>query len=211
MLSKLFTHGEVHIKADSNNREFEAYANVKGVVDHALDKAMDGCYTKSVDNHRKNGTAPKMLWSHNPDHLPLGKISHFEEDSKGLFFKGKLSATTMGNDVYELAKDGAIDMFSIGYIEVDSKWNSQASYNELYEVDVKEISWVNFACNEESRLQGIKSAIGNKSLPTERELEKFLRDSGLSKSEAKRIASNYNPSLEEKLDIDSLKGLSLFK
>lgn len=207
----MFVPGEIHIKADSTGREFEAYANVKGVIDHALDKAMNGCYTKSINNHIANGTTPKMLWSHNPDNLPLGKINHIEEDSKGLFFKGKLSATTMGKDMYELAKDGAIDMFSIGYIEVDSKWNSAGGFNELHEVDVKEISWVNFACNEDSRLQSIKSAIGSKKLPTERELEKFLRESGLSKSEAKRIASNYNPSLEQKLDIDSLKGLSLFK
>lgn len=211
MSSKIFVPGEVVVKADSNSREFEAYANVKGVVDHALDKAMDGCYTKSVNNHRKNGTTPKMFWSHNPDALPLGKISHFEEDSKGLFFKGKLSNTAMGNDVYELAKDKAIDTFSIGYIEIDSRWNSAGGYNELLELDIKEISWVNFACNEESRLQDIKSNIRNKTLPTKREMEKFLRESGFSKTEARIVASNYNPIVEQKLDIDTLKGLSLFK
>lgn len=211
MLNKLFASAEIHVKANSNTREFEAYANTKNIVDNALDVAMDGCYQKSIERHKQAGTMPSMLWSHNPEMLPLGKISHMEEDAKGLFFSGKISSTTMGNDVYELAKDGAIDQFSIGYIEVKSNWNNEKGYNELHEIDVKEISWVNFACNEESRLQDIKSSLGQKRLPTERELERFLKSVGLSKTEARRIASKYNPSLERKLDISAIKELSLFK
>lgn len=214
MLSKLYVPGEIHIKDSKNDTmEFEAYGNVKNIIDHALDVAMDGCYTKSIETHKKNGTMPSMLWSHDSYGMPVGAIKTLEEDSKGLLFGGVLSQTTMGKDLYVLAKDGAINQFSIGYIVNQERWNSEKSYNELVEIDVKEISWVNFPCNEESQLVDIKSTLANNSVPSIRELEKFLRGKGMSNREAKRIASCYNPERFSvpKVDADTVKGLSLFQ
>ncbi len=211
MLNKIFVPGEVQMKADGDDMSFTAYANVKNIVDKALDVAMDGCYKESIKRHKANGTAPALLWSHNPYGLPVGVIKEFEEDTKGLLFGGKLSATTMGKDLHVLAKDGAIKTFSIGYTVNQERWNNEKGVNELIEIDVKEVSWVNFPCNEESTLETIKSHTNKDQLPTERELERFLRSSGLSKSEARKIASHYNPALESKLDVEQLKGFNLFK
>lgn len=209
MFNKL--SGEIQIKSAGEDMTFTAYGNVKNVVDHANDVAVDGCYSESIKRHKKNGTMPKLFWSHNPFELPVGKINTLEEDSKGLLFDGKISKTTMGKDVYELAKDGAITEFSIGYRVIQEKWNIDQKYNELLEIDIKEISFVNFACNEHSTLQDIKSEIGDGKMPTKRELESFLRSSGLSRKQAEIIASQYNPVVEQKLDLSFMKDLALFK
>lgn len=180
-------------KYDTSSGEFTCYANTKHNKDHAGDRAMNGCYTKSIESHMKKGTMPKMLWSHNPSLLPVGAYTKMSEDAKGLKMTGKLSATTMGKDIKILADDNALDSFSIGYREIDSKYNHDTGTNDLYELDIKEVSWVNFACNEESLLQEMKSHIEDGELPTKRELQKLLRNNGLSKSQAEKITNAYDP------------------
>lgn len=196
--------------ATNGDMSFTAYGNVKHVVDLALDKAMDGCYAKSISDHKAKGTAPKLLWSHDRTGLPVGKINHLEEDSKGLLFEGKLSKTTMGSDLYILAQDDAINRFSIGYNVVREKWNNTGGYNELHELKINEISFVNFACNDDSILLGVKSAIDDGKLPTVRQLEKILREGGLSRKQAMTICSKYTPD-NKQIDLKQLSRYSIFK
>lgn len=196
----------IEFKAHSDGRKFTAYGNVKNVRDHANDVTMDGAYQKSIDQHKANGTMPRLLWSHNPFELPVGKISNMEEDSKGLLFEGQLSDTEKGRDIYTLAKDGALDSFSIGYNVVREEYNSSKGVNELHEISIGEISFVNFACNEKSTLESIKSAMQKNELPSKRELEQILRHSGLSKKEAVAVASHYHA--PSQIDVS---GYDLFK
>ncbi len=199
-------------KMDAETGTFTCYGNVKHVIDHVKDRAVDGCYQKSIDNHLANGTMPKMLWSHNPTLLPVGKWMTMEEDEKGLKLTGKISKTTDGKDIEILAKDGALDSFSIGYYVIKEKWNQTKGCNDLIEIDIKEVSWVNFACNEESTLQDIKSHMDEGDLPTKRELQNLLRESGLSKSQASKIVDAYNPEVKEKALISEsdIASLGLF-
>lgn len=189
-------------KINNETGLFTAYANTKNFIDHAKDRAVDGCYLKSINKHEMDGTMPKMFWSHNPYELPVGVWKTMVEDSKGLLMGGKVSQTTMGKDIEILAKDGGLDSFSIGYQVNKEKWNQSKECNDLLEIHVKEVSWVNFACNEESLLQEMKNALKNGELPTRRELEKLLRESmHLSKSQAQNIVSRYNDSpIETKTD-----------
>lgn len=187
-------------KYDSGKGIFQCYGNVKNYIDHARDRSVDGCFQNSIERHRQNGTMPKMLWMHNPYELPVGVYTHMEEDSKGLYYEGKLSKTTQGNDIRILAEDGALDQFSIGYNVIDEKWNSTYNCNDLIEVDILETSWVNFACNEESRLESIKTELRGGTLPTKRELQGLLREVGLSKRQSDRIIVKYNPDVEPVVD-----------
>lgn len=192
MNNKKLEMAVTEFKYDSGTGEFSCYGNTKGNIDHAQDRTCDGAYQKSIDNHLSSGTTPKMLWMHNPYDLPVGKFTEMREDSKGLFLKGKLSQTTMGKDIEILAKDGALDTFSIGYRVIEEKWNHEKQCNDLIELDIKEVSWVNFGCNEESRLVGIKSKLEEGELPTQRELQKFLVENGLSNRQAEKIVNNYS-------------------
>jgi len=179
-------------KYSGETGQFSCYGNVKNIIDHAGDVTVDGAFVDSIANHKANGTMPKMFWMHNPYELPVGAWTSMREDAKGLYLEGKLSDTSMGRDIQVLANDGALDSFSIGYNVIDEKWSNEG-YNELHKVNVLEISWVTFACNEESRLEAMKSKLQDGEIPTRRELEGILRESGLSKRQSEKIARKYNP------------------
>lgn len=203
MKNKFLQVGVTGFKLNAEEGTFTCYANVKGNIDHARDRTLNGAYQKSIERHMKNGTMPKMFWMHNPYELPVGKWIEMREDEKGLFMKGKLSDTSMGRDIEALAKDGALDSFSIGYIEVESKWNSDAGCNDLVELDIKEVSWVTFACNEESLLQEIKNHMDDGQLPSKAELRELFKSTGwFSKRQIERITAVYNPDNEENEQLD---------
>tara|TARA_R110002020_G_scaffold67718_6_gene177652 strand:- start:375 stop:995 length:621 start_codon:yes stop_codon:yes gene_type:complete len=179
-------------KYSSTTGEFTCYGNVKNLVDHAGDMTVDGAFSTSIQNHKLKGTMPKMFWMHNPFELPVGTWVDMTEDEKGLRLSGKLANTQMGNDIQVLANDGALDSFSIGYNVINERW-SDKGYNELLEIDVLEVSWVTFACNEASQLEEMKSRLSDGELPTKREMESILRENGFSKKQAKHIVSKYSP------------------
>jgi HK97 family phage prohead protease len=190
-------------KYDSNTGEFTCYANVKNVIDHAQDRSVNGCFKASIERHKLNGTMPKQLWMHNPYGLPVGPWLEMSEDEKGLFMRGKLSKTSMGTDIEILAKDGALDSFSIGYVVIQERWNVDLKCNDLIEVDIKEVSWVNFACNEASLLQSIKTHMDDGDLPTKAELRELFKTTGwFSKRQIERITGAYNPVDENDEDIE---------
>lgn len=195
-------------KINGETGSFTCYGNVKGNIDHALDRTLNGAYQGSIDEHKANGTMPKMFWSHQARELPVGPWLDMSENSKGLFLEGRLSKTTLGTDIETLAKDKALDSFSIGYRVVEEKWNSEAGCNDLIKLDIKEVSWVNFACNEESRLVDIKGRLGSGEIVSKADLRILLNECpvGLSKRQIERITSDYKP--EEIIEInDELKDL----
>ena len=205
----------LEFKALSGERSFSCYGNVKGNIDHALDRVVDGAYRDSIAAHKAAGTMPKFFWMHDRWDTPVGVWTAMEEDSKGLYLEGKFANTPKGNELYELYKDNALDSFSIGYRVNDEKWNSSLGCNDLIKVDIREISAVTFACNEESRLVEIKSKLGEGKVLTKAELRALLESvpAGLSKRQIERITADYKPSGE--IDLDEVKGLlelsSIFK
>lgn len=207
MGNKTLDLGVLEFKALGGERTFSCYGNVKGNIDHALDRVVDGAYRDSIAAHKAAGTMPKFFWMHNPWDTPVGVWTAMEEDSKGLYLEGKFSNTPKGNELYELYKDNALDSFSIGYRVNDEKWNNSLGCNDLIKVDIREISAVTFACNEESRLVEIKSKLGEGKVLTKAELRALLESvpAGLSKRQIERITADYKPSGE--IDLDEVKGL----
>ena len=199
--NKSFNVGITDFKMDKDTGEFTCYGNVKGNIDHALDRTLDGAYQDSIDKHRANGTMPKMFWMHNKYGLPVGTWLEMKEDSKGLFMRGKLAKTSMGTDIETLAKDRALDTFSIGYRVIEEKWNSDKRCNDLIKLDILEVSWVNWGCNELSTLQEIKSHLEEGKLPTKAELREILDSVGwLSKRQIEKITGAYQPGVDEDND-----------
>jgi len=189
--------GLMGFKAVGSDMEFTCYGNVKGNVDHALDRTVDGAYQKSIDNHKANGTMPKMFWNHQSWMPPVGTWLDMKEDSVGLFMKGRMLETDRGIEIYKGMKASAVDSFSIGYSipQGGERWNHDKGCNDLLEIDLKETSPVNFACNELSTLQDIKSTLHNGGQLSKADLRHLLQsfDVGLSKREIERITSHYQP------------------
>lgn len=189
------------IKAEGDEGEFVAYGNVKNIVDRAGDITVDGCFKASIENHQAKGTMPKMLLQHARTNV-IGVWKSMEEDDKGLKMTGQLCLDTQaGKETHALMKMGALDSLSIGYVVNKEKYDAPNNVNLLQEVDVKEVSIVTFPCNEQSRVESVKSVLAKGDQPTERELEKALQDMGFSKRKSRGIVNiGYKQTLDEAYD-----------
>jgi HK97 family phage prohead protease len=166
--------------------QFEGYASTfGGAADSYGDVIQPGAFTKSIADHRAAGTAPALLWSHDPQQ-PIGVWSQMSEDGHGLKVAGKLAIdTTRGADAYSLMKLGALAL-SIGYRAVSSQPIARG-IRQLNEVKVFEISAVAMPANTNARITSVKARPNISELNDPRVLETVLRDAGYSRSQAKEI------------------------
>ncbi|UIZ98005.1 HK97 family phage prohead protease [Acinetobacter johnsonii] len=176
------------IKAVQEDGFFSGYGAVFGNVDWYNDVILPGAFAKSLEKWAEKNKMPPVLWNHN-DGEPIGVYTNIYEDEKGLFVEGRLLIDDVprAKSTHALLKAGAIDGLSIGY--KTKKANQQTNgIRELIELDLGEISIVTMPANEESLITSVKSKLEDGELPTLPEFEKFLRESGFSKSQATAIA-----------------------
>lgn len=179
----------LEIKAVQEDGFFSGYGAVFGNIDWYNDVILPGAFTASLAKWRAKNKMPPVLWNHN-DSEPIGIYTNIYEDEKGLFVEGKLLINDVprAKSTHALLKAGAIDGLSIGYST--KKANQQGNgVRELIEVDIGEISIVTQPANERSLITSVKSKLDEGELPTLPEFEKFLRESGFSKSQSVAIAS----------------------
>ena len=179
----------LEIKAVQEDGFFSGYGAVFGNIDWYNDVILPGAFTASLAKWRAKNKMPPVLWNHN-DSEPIGVYTNIYEDEKGLFVEGKLLVDDVprAKSIHALLKAGAIDGLSIGYST--KKANQQGNgVRELVEVDLGEISIVTQPANERSVITSVKSKLDEGELPTLPEFEKFLRESGFSKSQSVAIAS----------------------
>lgn len=60
-----------------------------------------------------------LYYNHSGD-LPIGKVIEGRDEEEGFIVRAYISETTVGNDVYELVKDGTIRKFSVGFVPIES-------------------------------------------------------------------------------------------
>ena len=156
--------------ADGN---FEGYASVFGVVDQGMDVVERGAFMKTLGRRKV-----KMLWQHETD-SPIGVWDDIHEDERGLFVKGRLlKEVDKGREAMALLRAGAIDSMSIGYRTIEAIAEGDGRVRKLTEIDLFEISLVTFPMLPDAKVTAVKS------IETERDFEKFLRDAGYSRKEA---------------------------
>lgn len=178
----------LNIKAVQEDGFFSGYGAVFGNVDWYNDVILPGAFAKSLEKWAEKNKMPPVLWNHN-DGEPIGVYTNIYEDEKGLFVEGRLLIDDVprAKSTHALLKAGAIDGLSIGY--KTKKANQQTNgIRELIELDLGEISIVTMPANEESLITSVKSKLEDGELPTLPEFEKFLRESGFSKTQATAIA-----------------------
>jgi HK97 family phage prohead protease len=157
---------------------FEGYASVFGVVDQGMDVVERGAFAKSLGTGRK----VKMLWQHDQAQ-PIGVFDKVEEDERGLYVRGRLlKEVAKGREAMALLRAGAIDSMSIGYRVMDAAPEGDGMVRRLKEIDLHEISLVTFPMLPDAKVTAIKS------IETERDFERFLRDAGFSRKQAVAIA-----------------------
>ena len=70
------------------------------------------------------GKKPKLLKYHD-DTAPVGIVTSRLDTEKGMLFTARISATSEGNDMLELIKDGAVDAVSVGVNPTDYHYNDE--------------------------------------------------------------------------------------
>ena len=172
---------------------FEGYASVFGVVDQGLDVVERGAFAKTIGTRKV-----KMLWQHDTAQ-PIGVWESIAEDDRGLFVKGRLiSDVEKGREAMALLKAGAIDSMSIGYrtIEAEASTANGRGVRKLTEIDLFEISLVTFPMLPDAKVTDVKS------IATERDFERFLRDAGYSRNDAKAITAHGFKALRNRRDAE---------
>ena len=186
----------------------EGYGSVFGNLDSYGDIVVAGAFEATL---KASARMPAMLWQHDPDE-PIGVWTEMREDARGLVVKGQLAlGTQRGREALELIRMGALSGLSIGYRTVKSSYDEQSGVRSLLELELWEVSPVTFPANEAARITSAKSA----EITNIRDFERFLRDAGFSRTDAKRIASHgFDESLRDaanESDADLLAALAALR
>jgi uncharacterized protein len=181
------------IKAiDDSDGTVEGYASIFGGAPDAYgDVIAPGAFAETLASHRRNGTAPLMLWGHDASQPPIGNWSEMAEDGKGLWVKGQIDLDdALGQRVHRALKRKAMKGLSIGYETKDSETDpKRPGVRILKSVELWEVSPVNFPAQPRAAVDNVKSYTAGGALPSLREFEESLRELGFSKSQAVAIAS----------------------
>ncbi|MCV9960394.1 HK97 family phage prohead protease [Pararhizobium sp. BT-229] len=187
----------LEVKSLSDDGTFEGYGSVFGVRDSYNESVEPGAFVDSLVKHKREGSAPLMLWQHDP-WTPIGVWEDLAEDKKGLWGKGRLLAGVQKADEAKiLLKAGAIRGLSIGYREIDTEPAANGGPRKLMKLDLMEVSVVSFPANRRARVESVKNEQMEEfarrlrdgdPMPV-KEFEDLLREAGVPKAMAVQIAS----------------------
>lgn len=161
----------------------EGYASVFNEVDSYGDTILPEAY----DNVIASKKMPLMFFNHDwlyNDTLPIGKWTAMEKDEHGLKLTGQFNlALQKARDIYESLKFGSLNGLSVGMVVDEDNYEKTArGRHTIKEVSVlREVSVVNFPADDFARITSVKSI---EEIATIRDFEKYLRDAGISKSQA---------------------------
>ena len=146
----------------SGDNYFEGYASVFNNIDSHDDVIEAGAFTKTI---KENKNRIKILWQHDMKE-PIGLPEVMEEDSKGLYVKGKISMTDTGRKALTLIQDGVITEMSIGFdiVKKDYRKVNNKDVRVLKEIKLWEFSPVTFASNNLAKivkLNQMLESVGN--------------------------------------------------
>lgn len=161
-----------------------------GNVDFGGDMIMPGALTKAVAGR---ASVPMLLFH---DHKrPIGGWSKFEESATGLHVEGRIAMKSeVGREAHALAEAGALPGLSVGYRTLKHRYEGKV--RQLLELALHEVSLVPVGMNDRAIVTNIKSLVEAGGMPTVRQFEEWLRDSGgFSKSLAAAIAGKAAPHL----------------
>lgn len=161
-----------------------------GEADSHGDVIAPGAFSKSLAAHKAAGTMPALLWSHKQDQ-PIGRWTSMKEDTHGLLAEGILNLkTSAGRDAWEHLKAGDAGGLSIGYrIPAGGEQVRPDGSVLLKAIDLQEVSVVVLPSNRLARVSALKT------ISTKSELVDLLRDAGLARAAAQKIAAGGFPAL----------------
>ena len=199
MLSKKRLDIPFEIKSISDSGAFTGYGSVFGVKDSYSDIVIKGAFTNSLNKWKEKGRLPALLWQHKMDE-PIGYYTKMVEDENGLYLEGQLliDDDPLAKRAHAHMRAKSLSGLSIGYVLNDYDYDKEKSAFILKDIDLWEVSVVTFPANDEARIDNVKSIFESGDIPPPREIERVLRDVGLSRTQAKAFMSEGYASLKQR-------------
>lgn len=183
-----------------------------GNVDEARDRLHKGCCAKSIAERGPGTSTPRkiaMLYHHFM-HMPVGQFTKLEEQSKGLYYEGKLDMIPFVKETLKpQLKSGTINNHSIGYNYVFDNgkmvYDEKANIYDIYELDLFEGSFLPLGMNENTPFGGFKKFLlksdhyGELALEAEKAL-KGMRKMPKKEYELRTIIQKYQSLLDSAAD-----------
>lgn len=187
------------IKSINDAGEFTGYGSVFGVKDSYADIVIKGAFEKTLNKWKEKSKLPALLWQHKMDE-PIGIYTKMVEDENGLYLEGKLliDDDPLAKRAHAHMKAGSLTGLSIGYILNDYEYDKEKSAFILKEIDLWEVSVVTFPANDEARIDNVKSIFESGNVPPPKDIERVLRDVGLSRTQAKAFMAEGYASLKQR-------------
>ncbi|CAB4173545.1 COG3740 Phage head maturation protease [uncultured Caudovirales phage] len=156
-LSRDFT-ADLEIRADGTGRTihglvvpFNVTARVSDGGPSYQEQFQRGAFTKTLTERR---SPVKLLSQHNSSN-PIGIATNMREDTAGLYGEFRVSNTASANDQLELARDGVLDSFSVGFTPIKATRRGETTIRT--EVALREVSLVTFPAYEGAAVAGIRA------------------------------------------------------
>lgn len=210
-MSEKFEYKMIHeVKAESDTdgkMRFSGYLACFGNVDSYGDVIVEGAFSKTLREHKKENRIVPVLEQHGGwgagamDFTPIGYYESLKEDDRGLWVEGVLFSTYRGKNMHTLLKEapkGAMGQ-SIGYRVMKERTPDERETRRtgvmryLEELKLYEGSIVTFPANDKARVEDVKAA----SLFW-RQLEDAFRKDGFSRDQAKKAVSLVKSSTPDK-------------
>ena len=189
-ITKTLNLAATELKFNAETGIFKGYASVFDGLDSYGDTIKKGAYLGTL----KDNGMPKLFYNHKWD-MPVGKYTHADEDSKGLWVEGELTPNhSLASDVRAAMLHETLDGLSIGGMLAKGDFKSTDQGGRVIHKWTKlvEVSPVVFPADNAARIADVKNIDFETLLPeckTERDIERLLRDAGLGKWEAMAIVS----------------------
>lgn len=135
----------------------EGYASIFNVPDLNGDVVKPGAFANAI--RRKGAGSVRMLYQHAAE-TPIGRWTHFEEDSRGLYAAGELVlSSAAARETYALLRGRAIDGLSIGFQTVRAAKHDRGAQRFILEADLWEVSVVTFPMAPGARVVRVDDAL----------------------------------------------------
>lgn len=176
--------------APTNSGIIEGYASTFGGPPDAYGHIIEvGAFTQSLSALRRDGQSIPMLWAHDQKR-PIGRWIELREDARGLFARGQLNLETQGGrEAQAHTVAGDVTGLSIGFSVPRDGVRREGAITFLTDIRLGEISVVAVPANGRARITGTKS------LASKSDLVDLLRETGLAKDAARRVAAGGWPAL----------------
>ena len=105
--------------------------------------------------------APAPLTATHPrsmDTLPIGVSVELRDEPDGLHGIWKISKTSLGDEVLELVRDGAVTGLSIGFIPVTDRWTPDRSQVERVRAALDHVAVVRTPAYPDARIAALRAA-----------------------------------------------------